>query len=272
MNGMNRPLADPQPTAQAASKTVDGFSARTSQALRPCLAQTWLNLRIWIPFLLNPDLRQRRVRYWGREHREGDTWRIGLPAQCWHCGRTEGLRSREYDVDRRGFEYPLQIVAATLGSALLLAFFAWLLSSSFLWLLTLIVVAGGVGILLLKSWSERVRLVMWTCGDHADTMPSPEYVVDQNELHVFLPTVGLAEATQADLTDERRRKGRYSGGATSGAGAEPRPRGDHPTPPPSGDSTLPFGFAPPPKSVELPPIKLSGDEDAPTADDDSRHD
>ena len=59
---------------------------------------------------------------------------------------------------------------------------------------SLAILAGGCGFLYVKSWPERVRLVQWTCNDHADAMRQPEIVVYENELHLILATQELADA------------------------------------------------------------------------------
>lgn len=239
----------------------DGFLARWWPRAQPLVQQTWVNLRVWIPFFMNPDLRDRRIRYWAREHREGMTWKIALPSQCWHCRGKEMLRSREYDVEVKAFEYALEVVAGTAAAVLLVWLFALWLGSWKLLVFSLFLAAAGVGIVMVKSWTEQVRLVMWTCRDHADQMRQPELAVNQNELHVFLPTISLAQATQAELEAERRRlAGARPGGVHTDdvtfASDATLPM-DHPRPRPAGPV--------PPAKPDLPPIKLVGDDEEPAS-------
>ena len=186
----------------------------------------WLNLRVWVPFLATPAFRDRQVSYGGRENRDGTKWNVSLPKQCWQCNRKDSLRSREYEFDTRSFEAPVAILACTVGVAI----FALLIG---LWLyfplalFSVAILAGGCGFLYVKSWPERVRLLQWTCNDHADAMRQPEIVVYENELHLILATQELADAASAELAAKRRAGGQH-------AETSPRPRSIRwpaPTPP-----------------------------------------
>jgi hypothetical protein len=267
-----RPAADPG-APPGRNGLRERFATEIWPRLKPTLHQSWLNLQIWIPFLQNANTRARQIIYWGREHREGHAWRVGLPAVCWNCGRGEALRSREYDVEIRSFEYALQIGAATVGfSFFLLLISYWRGSWRFL-LFTLVVALAGVGLMLLKSWRERVRLVMWSCRDHADTMLRPDLVIDENQLHVIMPTETLAAAAQEELNAERRRlqmqKGTGGGGTVAGGGstwgtATPARPAQERAPSAREDSAPPPSYKPVhnmPNAPELPPIKLFGEDE-----------
>jgi len=267
-----RPAAAP-PAPPGKQGLRERLLAEVWPRLKPTLWQTWLNLQIWVPFLQNPNTRARQIIYWGREHREGHAWRVGLPAICWYCGRGENLRSREYDVELRSFEYALQIGAATIGVSSLLLLVAWWRGAWVSLLFALLTVIVGVGLILLKSWHERVRLVMWSCRDHADAMTRPDFVIDENQLHVVMPTETLASAAQEELNAERRRlatqKG-TGGGSTSAAGgtswgtATPRASEDRKPSGPSEATAPPPSYKPvynTPNAPELPPIKLFGEDE-----------
>lgn len=225
---------------------------------RPYIHQAWLNLGIWLPFLENPPARTCRVSYFGREHRQRGVWGVVLPEQCWHCGQTETLHAVQYEFSLRAFENGLQIVFAGVATALLLLFMAFVLGSKLLFLLAGVELLGMVGLLVLKSWVEPVRLRIWTCEPHAAELVRPDAAVDDEQLHVYLPTVTLAEAARQDLQNSRRQRGRTPSSADETAGDDargPRPaRGGRPNP---DEPETPY-YRPPPK--ELPPIKLAGDE------------
>ncbi len=96
-----------------------------------------------------------------------------------------------------------------------------------------------------KSWPERVRLLQWTCNEHADGMRQPEIVVYENELHLILATQELADAASAELVAKRRAGGQHAE-TRSDSTVDPMARADAPSAP------KPQGY----KRDELPPIKL----------------
>lgn len=268
-----RPADAPAPESGRPKGMRQRFTEQIWPRWKPRLWQTWLNLQVWVPFLQNPNTRAKQILYWGREHREGHTWRVGLPAVCWHCGRTEALRSREYDVEIRSFEYALQIAVAAAGATLLMLLIALWRGSWPFFLFALLLAAAGVSLILIKSWRERIRLVMWSCREHGDAMTRPDLVVDDNQLHVIMPTETLAGAAQEELNAERRRlasqKG-AGGGAPSasfGAGAAGRssiPIDERRATASDASNTPPAVYKPAfnaPSPAELPPIKLFGEED-----------
>ncbi|MBX7166540.1 MAG: hypothetical protein K1X74_09360 [Pirellulales bacterium] len=250
---------------RAAAAGAATLFQRVRGALRPRLQQAWLNFRVWAPFFLNPADRARQIRYWARESQEGTTWVIVLPQQCWSCGSTEALRSREYRRTVRGFEYPLMVIAMTAGAALFLLFLSWLFGSSALFWIALLAVVGGVATIFLKSWEEDVRLLISTCPEHADGLHCPDMVLDQGELFIYAPTHRLAEMAMDELKAARRQAastlGKPDGGGrtlTMGVGT-PESSGR-----PGGPANAPrYG----PHVPDLPPIKLAGEEDEPAGDD-----
>jgi len=61
-----------------------------------------------------------------------------------------------------------------------------------------------------KSWSEHVRLLIFTCPDHADQLRSPLMVAYDNGLYMILPTEGLMQKAREELALKRRSDQRYS--------------------------------------------------------------
>lgn len=219
--------------------------------------QTWLNLRIWIPGLANPDLRARIVTFGAREARQGQTWDVELPEQCWSCGQREGLHRHGYEHEVRGFEFPLGITIGTLATAAL-----WLLWLAF-WpgrlplALLLATVALGAVALLVKSWTDAVSLGAWHCPQHSEA-PPVEFVLEENHLHVVLPSARLADAVAGLLQQRRRSRHAYTedSGDAEPPPLEPRPHAEHPLPQSYHRAT-----------PELPPIELAdGPDDTPRDD------
>lgn len=244
------PIAPAAPPAGGARRNIELAQAR----LRPMARQAWQNLKIWIPFLLNRTDRARQVIYHAREQREGFTWRVRLPAQCWQCGAEAELLTREIEVDLRSFEQAVTIVAAAAGSALFFMFLASLFGGKLLWVLALASVGVGIALLLLKSWTETVRVEMSTCREHAEQMRLPGMVLDQNELHLFLPSDSLAGAARGELRAARLGRGRALPGGGRGAESDVEP------PPEHVKYRQAFG-APPTPLPELPPIRLADEEE-----------
>jgi len=230
--------------AVKASQEAKRLAGHAWQESLPFRRWAWLNLRVWVPFLATPDFRDRQVAYGGRENRDGTKWNVNLPKQCWQCSKKDGLRSREYEVDTRSFEAPVAILACTVGVALCaLLLGLWLYMP--LALFSFAILAGGCVMLYVKSWPERVRLLQWTCNEHADGMRQPEFVVYENELHLILATSELADAASAELAAKRRAGGQHAEKGSDST-VDPMARVDSPAP------QKPQAY----KRDELPPIKL----------------
>lgn len=250
------------PTQQEVAEKKDGFVARYWPYARPYLQQTWLNIKVWIPVLLNPGDRAREVRYWTREAKHRDTWELALPKQCWDCGSTENLRKREWRLELHSFEYPTLIVGIALGTAIPALWLASKWMTAFFLTVAFVALVGGIVAIYLKCWPEQVRIIMSTCEEHADTMPSPEVVVDQGELYLFAPTAQLAEAAREELKKRRREMKRVmpdkpgAGRDESAVAMEDTPRREAPAEPPPKPARVQRTPAP-----DLPPIKLAGEED-----------
>lgn len=258
-------MADPPPIPDIFAPRPaagPGWFARQRIRLAPAVRQTWLNVKVWAPFLLNPADRARLATFMAREKRTGLEWDVRLPEQCWSCGRTDGLREREFEQPVRSFEYPLPIVG--LGG-MCVAFFlliAWGLASWKFFLLALLCAGGIVVVLLIKSWPETVRVQMSTCADDARAMKFPECVVDQGELYLFLPNAKLGMATVVLAKAERLKRQ----GFTPFAEGSVPPTGSGYRPPSSSDDEADddrprYRPPPPPTPRHLPPLKLDGDDE-----------
>ncbi len=237
---------------------------------RPALWQVWLNLRVWLPVLLNPPLRARTVQYGAREAREGFRWRIELPERCWKCGGGAQLQLRRCEVERRSFEYPLVMVASALGAAFFFFLLMYWIDSVTLAFLFLASLAAAPILLWVKSWQEHVALAAWACEAHAAEPVELDMVVDQDELYLYAPTVELAEVARQELHAARVKhassRGRSGGAAAEHDDAVSRRRfredaddetaGDEPR-----GRYVPKVVLPP--VPDLPPIKLAGEEDEP---------
>jgi hypothetical protein len=239
--------------------------------MRPRLWQTWLNLRIWLPFLLNRADRTRQVVYWSREYRQGLTWDIALPKQCWKTGATDGLERVKFTVSLRSFEYPLPLFGGTLVLVALILLIAWLVGWWMGLLVALLAAGGGFALLMIKSWRETVNVSLWSLPEHVDVLSRPDVVSDQDQLYVYVPTSALAEAALAEQKEERKRKTQDRGGfAPPPVHDEDRPS-ERKVDRPAGrrddqGSERPASvyrpYSPPP-APDLPPIKLADDDGPP---------
>lgn len=245
-------------TASSPGASGPTWAVRLWMRLRPALRQTWLNLKVWVPFLQNPADRARLATFLARERRTGLEWEVVLPAQCWSCGTGEALRDRQFERPVRSFEFPLPIVGLGGACTGLFLLFTWFHPS---WTtLILALISGGitVGALLVKSWKETVRITMSTCPEHARQMWFPECVVDQGELYLFLPSAKLTQATIVAAKAERLKQQGYKPMASDALAAQPGSSADDDD---GEESDRPrYRPPPPPKPKHLPPIKLEGDE------------
>lgn len=247
--------ADQTADAQAHPSKTSELGGRFWQTLRPTLEQSALNLRVWLPILSTPDMKGRQVKYRARENRVGLKWQLALPKQCWQCGKTDELQRQETNRSLRCFDNAIAIISGSYGSALVLllvwVFAPWEWPAK----LALLLVVGGSLLMFIKSWKERVRIVIWTCAEHAAELPSCACAVNEDDLYLFVPSESLAETARAELQAARRRETGSPGRKTDG---------DSSGPPPS-DSEAPPPTSTPGPRTELPPLKLSGDEDEPAS-------
>lgn len=215
----------------------------------------WLNLRVWAPALADRECQLRLIRYRTSEGRVGLRWTIGLPRQCWRCGKTEALDRCEFDRDVRSFDAPLPKLIGGVGFAGLFLVPAIVFGWGWAFNAALLALVLAMALLWLKSWREQVRLTMWSCRQHAADALPPALVIHDEELYVHVATVELAEAAQSELQAARRRDRRY---ASEDAPAKPRrpetPVASRPEQPATAR------FTPPPRP-ELPPIKLADEDD-----------
>lgn len=235
-------------------------------ALAPRLAQTWLNLRHWIPGLANPDLRGRTVTLWEREAHEAGCWHVELPEKCWNCSETDGLRRRTQEFSIRGFEYPLSIVGMTAGCAVVALGWLYVWPSWFALGTFCAVLAAGSIAIYVKSWPDRAKIGVWSCPRHARDEPLIQLVVEEDQLNLILPTRELARIASDAVRDRRRSRQAYTSGDQP---LEPPPAVHEPRSAPSpavGLHPLPQSYRP--TTAELPPIELADgplepDEDRP---------
>ena len=259
-------MSDNRPISEniSAGPATPGWAARQWIRWRPAVKQTWLNLKVRVPFLQNPADRARLATFLARERRTGLEWQVRLPEQCWSCGRTDDLREREFEVPIRSFEFPLPIVGLGSMCVAFFLFFAWAFTSPKMLVLAIVSAVITLVTVLIKSWTETVCVSMNSCSEHSREMKFPECVVDEGELYLFLPNAKLATATVAAAKAERLKKQGYTpfeggspasaGGGYSGGSASPHDD--------AGDDDRPRYRPPPPrKPVELPPIKLEGDDE-----------
>jgi hypothetical protein len=209
--------------------------------VQPVVDAAWLNVRVWMPMLANPQFRSCQIAYAAREGRDGTKWDIVLPRQCWQCGSRDRLLQREYERQLRGFESPIGILACTAAVVLVLLLLSVWLGSGMCFMLAVFAGLGGAAFMFVKSWNERVRLVISTCPDHADQLRTPLTVAYENELHVILPSEQLTEAARLELAAKRRSDQRYS---------EPKEPAAPTTPGQSRRAAETY------RRDELPPIKL----------------
>jgi len=246
------PSRDPQtPEAAPAVRQHAPQAAKLQSWLRPRLRQALFNLRVWLPVLANRGIEARTVRYWGRESREGLTWTIDLPARCWQTGQTNDLVRRQYERDVRGFEQPLPTVGITLALTAVFGIVFLIFPGVLTFLFMLIVLVGGLSLLWLRSWTEEVRLTISTSREHEPQLRCPDLVVDENELYVFLPNARLAQATNEQLLEQRRRFAQNREMPTGREASSYDQRDEEPR--------KYYGHVRP-KNIDLPPIKLVDDE------------
>lgn len=280
-NTRDRPTQPNVPNERPSDSGTDGTRADDKARRLASHARTgaaniverlWFLIRVWLPGMGNPSFRARTVVFDPRESRSGMVWRLTLPANCYMCGREDGLTSLLQKFDIRGYEYPLEIAGGAIGASLLFLWIAWGFSSVTMLLVAIAALVAGVVGIRIKTWTERVEIATWCCAEHAADHEPIDGSVFQNELRLVLPSDRAAEATRADL-QTRRRKGRYAdeggGGSQLVDPMMPSKANFPPPPPPPGKreaapeepQVLPpsFGRAEPYRRVELPPIKLDGE-------------
>ena len=250
-------VAATQETATAAqeSSAAAGPTSRWMAASGPWFDQALLNLRVWLPALRTPDLKARQVKYRARESRTAMTWKIGLPRQCWQCAATEGLTSRKFAEEIRSFESPTNILGGTWGVAALLLVFWMVFGGAWCLRLGLLIAAGGLVWLWIKSWRERLRVTVWSCAQHVEELPPPEAVSYDEDLYLFAPSEQLAEVARAELIASRKKEGKHAPPLPADKAAVARDR-DAPDQP-----AAPLPSRPIITRAELPPLKLAGDDE-----------
>jgi len=235
---------------QTGSKLAD-----RAAAARPWLDRALLNLRVWVPALRTPDMKLRQVKYRSSDARTGMSWNVGLPRQCYACGKTDGLTMRKFSQEIRVFESPTTILGGSLGASALFLLFGILFGWTAFLVLGLSVLVLGSAYQLLKSWKERVKVTIWSCAEHLEDLAPPEVVSHDEDLYVYLPHESLAGPAREELIASRKKvqKTRPPPVAAHADRAEPEPA-------PADASELPPA-GPIARRTELPPLKLAGEED-----------
>lgn len=249
-----KPVVEGAKTAAVtAAKMAEQGARKAWPVIEPLLKRAWLNLRVWMPQLANPDFRARQVTYDSDEFLHDGVWHIEFPRQCWKTGVAENLTKRELEIGLRSSENPLQIVLGTVAAFAIFGLIWWFIMWTWgSFLLMLLVPLVGYGILHLKSWPEQVRLSYYSAGDVTEPMPLPEGVGFDGKLYLVLADAKLAEAGRMGIAAKRKAR---AGGPLSQMGVSTPSAGPavDPTLAPRGDTpTSPSGY----RREELPPLKL----------------
>ncbi len=178
--------------------------------VRPRLRQIWLNIQIWIPFLINPFERRRLVKLSDDEGRHDLEWEVELPRQCWKTGQRAGLQACRFERRYRSFDRPLAIFGVMFLALMVVSTLSCLLGPYLTPTLYLTILVLGLGVLWIKSWRERVRLTLWSLPQHSADAQMPDLAIYNDQMYLYLPSVDLARAMSLELRtqrDERRRHG-----------------------------------------------------------------
>lgn len=242
-------------TASAATSQAKQAKPEAASAKRDWPDRALLNLRVWAPVFRTPDMKIRLVKYRSSDARSGMTWKVGLPKQCFACGKTSDLTLRKYSQELRVFDSPTTILGGTIGGVLVLLLMAIVFGSLVMFFLSLVLAVMGAAFQFIKSWTERVKVNIFSCPEHLEDLTPPQVVCYDDDLYIFLPHESLAEPARAELT-ESRKKGQkqrppLANDLTRAAPPEPSPA-ESEAPPPS----RPIGTR-----AELPPLKLAGEDE-----------
>ncbi len=198
-----RPSPPPADEPEAVERRPS-FASKQFDKMRPGLHRAWVNLRVWLPWLMNPFERKRAIRFNSRENRVGFDWKIDLPVQCWKCGEQTDVKKKRFSTDIRCFEYPVQIVLGALATLVLFAILGACMPGWTTALLMLMVPVLAGLLFRVKSWNEHVDLIIWSCPEHRPELTPPDMAAYDEELHVSLPSAELAKAARTEQQDRRR--------------------------------------------------------------------
>lgn len=254
---MNEERDDQLDGEQTAADRPGGTVANRAAAARPWLDRALLNLRVWVPAFRTPAMKVRQVKYRSSDARTGLTWNVGLPRQCFACGKTADLTMRKFSQEIRVFESPMTILGGSLGAAGLFFLFGMLFWSPTFLVLGFLSAVLGSAYQFIKSWKERVRVTIWSCAEHLDDLTAPEVVSHDEDLYVYLPHESLAEPARAELIESRKKVQKTRPPAVA-AQADRADRREQAAPP---ETREPPPAASIPRRTELPPLKLAGEED-----------
>ncbi len=238
-----------------ASEASKGLMA----AARPGWRQFLVNLRVWAPYFSTRVDRERLVRFSAIDERVGLKWTTILPKQCWSCQAAEKLSPTEFKRPLRAYENPLSVLSGTAAGVMIGLLMLMLAPGLFTFAFLVIVVAIGLAILRLKSWVEEVRVTFWSCPEHKEELREPDIAIEDQQLCVVAPTLELAAAAREAIRERRKNRMRASDHSGDASNDSPRPkRSRNETSGPQEKAPAPVEK---PQPVELPPIKLAGEED-----------
>lgn len=243
-------------TTSAAVPEAKQRKPQLSSAKQSWLDRALLNLRVWAPVLRTPDMKSRQIRYRSSDARSGMTWKIGLPKQCFECGKTSDLTLRKYSQEVRVFDAPTTIIGGTIGGVLLLILIAIVFGSLPMFFVSLVIALMGAAFQFIKSWTERVKVNIFGCSEHLEDLTPPQVAIYDDDLYLFLPHESLVEPARAELT-ESRKKGQkqrppLANDLTRNARPAEAPRPESEEPPPARTIGT---------RTELPPLKLAGEDE-----------
>ncbi len=182
---------------------------RLGHFARSRVRQVWLNVQIWIPFLLNPFERRRLLRLNEHDRLSGHVvrydldWTVELPRMCWKTGQAGDLVPCVFERRLRSFERPLAILGVMFLGLMFVSSFSCLLGPILTPILYGTIVVLALIVLLIKSWREKVHLTVWSLPEHADAVECPDMVVHNDHLYIHLPSTELTRAASAEVRQGR---------------------------------------------------------------------
>ncbi len=245
-----------------AAATADDRKPKTAESAgagRGQLDRWLLNLRVWIPALRTPDMKGRQVKYRSSDARSGMTWKIAMPRQCYACGKTDDLTLRKFSEEVRVYDSPTAIMGTTLAVVMLLSLFAVLRLSFSTFVIAAVVGLMGAAFQFIKSWTERVKINLFSCSEHLEDLTPPEIVCYDEDLYVYLPHESLTEPARTELIESRKKGQKQRPPLANDVTRAAAAGSSEPVPNETAE------MAPPMRPIivreELPPLKLAGDED-----------
>ncbi|HVX11428.1 MAG TPA: hypothetical protein VHC22_09625 [Pirellulales bacterium] len=242
--------------------TADDRKSKTAEpAGKDRLLDRWLlNLRVWVPALRTPAMKGRQVKYRSSDARSGMTWKIAMPRQCYACGKTDDLTLRKFSEEVRVYDAPTAIMGSTLAAVTLVLLLAVFRLSFPFFILAVVIGLMGAAFQFIKSWTERVKINLFSCPEHLDDLTPPEVVSYDDDLYVYVPHESLTEPARAELI-ESRKKGQKQRPPLANDQTRAAGSGSAVNEPVPNETAEPAPIRPIITRQELPPLKLAGDED-----------